>query len=137
MIHEVLNNFKKRGVTVRILDIPTTLIDLSQYGDDIAKDMMKMVNNVLIEVLGTIAEQERVKIKQRQAEGIKIAKAEGKYKGRQPLTADKLPKGFGGLYQQWEDRRITAVQFQKLADINSRATLYRYISLYEESLKKK
>lgn len=137
MIHEVLNNLKKCGITVKILDIPTTLIDLSQYGDGIAKEMMKMVNNVLIEVLGTIAEQERVKIKQRQAEGIKIAKTEGKYKGRQPLTVDKLPKGFGGLYQQWKDKRITAVQFQKLADINSRATLYRYINLYEDSLNRK
>lgn len=137
MILEVLNNLKKRGVTVKILDIPTTLIDLSQYGDGIAKEMMKMVNNVLIEVLGTIAEQERVKIKQRQAEGIREAKKiEGKYKGRQPITVDKLPKDFAKLHSQWKEDKITSAQFQKLAEVSSRATFYRYIKLYEDSLKK-
>ena len=119
------------------MDIPTTLIDFGSYDNDIAKSMMDMVNNVLIEVLSTIAEQERVKIKKRQEEGIREAKKiEGKYKGRQPITVDKLPKDFKKLHQQWKDKSITAVQFQKLADINSRATLYRYIKLYEEALKK-
>ena len=41
---------------------------------------MDMINNLLIEVLSTIVEQERVNIKQRQAEGIEIAKQEGKDK---------------------------------------------------------
>ena len=137
MILEVLTDLKNRGVIVKILDIPTTLIDFCSYDNDIAKSMMDMVNNVLIEVLSTIAEQERVKIKKRQEEGIREAKKiEGKYKGRQPITVDKLPKDFKKLHQQWKDKSITAVQFQKLADINSRATLYRYIKLYEEALKK-
>ena len=39
-----------------------------------------MINNILIEVLSTIAEEERNKIRQRQREGIAIAKKEGKYK---------------------------------------------------------
>lgn len=136
MVLEVLKNLKARKVIVNILDVPTTLINLEGYDNDIAKSMMDMINNVLIEVLSTIAEQERVKIKQRQAEGIKIAKEQGKYKGRRPLTVNNLPKDFKYLYNQWRDNRITAVQFQKLADINSRATLYRYINLYEESLNK-
>ena len=137
MIHEVLKDLKNSGIIVKILDIPTTLIDFGSYDNDIAKSMMDMVNNVLIEVLSTIAEQERVKIKKRQEEGIREAKKiEGKYKGRQSITVDKLPKDFKKLHQQWKDKSITAVQFQKLADINSRATLYRYIKLYEEALKK-
>ena len=41
-----------------------------------------MVNNILIEVLGTIAQQERITIHQRQAEGIAAARAKGKYLGR-------------------------------------------------------
>lgn len=136
MILEVLTDLKNRGVIVKILDIPTTLINFGSYDNDIAKSMMEMVNNVLIEVLSTIAEQERVKIKQRQAEGIEIAKAEGKYKGRQPLTAEKLPKKFAKLYRQWKDDKITSAQFQQLAGITSRATFYRYIKLYENSLKR-
>lgn len=135
MILEVLKDLKGRGVIIKILDIPTTLVDFGSYDNDIAKNMMDMVNNVLIEVLSTIAEQERVKIKKRQAEGIEIAKAQGKYKGRQPLNVDKLPKNFKKLYTQWKDDKITSAQFQKLAEVSSRATFYRYIKLYEESLK--
>ena len=44
--------------------------------------IQEMVNNILIEVLSTIAEQERVTIRRRQAEGIAAAKSKGKYLGR-------------------------------------------------------
>lgn len=57
--------FKQHGVIVRILDIPTTLIDFQDQ-----TWVLEMVNNILIEVLGAVAEQERKKTKQRQAEGI-------------------------------------------------------------------
>lgn len=48
--------------------------------------VFEMVNNILIEVLGTIAEQERQTIRQRQAEGIEAAKAKGKKLGRPALA---------------------------------------------------
>ena len=57
--------FKAHGVIVRILDIPTTLIDFKDQ-----TWVLEMVNNILIEVLGSIAEQERNKNRQRQREGI-------------------------------------------------------------------
>lgn len=57
--------FKDNGVTLRILDVPTTLIDFQ--GQEWIRDM---VNNILIEVLGAMAEQEREKIIKRQREGI-------------------------------------------------------------------
>ena len=57
--------FKQHGVIVRILDVPTTLLDFKEQ-----TWVSEMINNILIEVLGTIAEQERNKIRQRQAEGI-------------------------------------------------------------------
>lgn len=71
-IKSELEWFKTHGVVVRILDVPTTLIDFQ--GQDWVRDM---VNNILIEVLGAIAEQERVKIHKRQAEGIAAKKARG------------------------------------------------------------
>lgn len=64
-IKDELQWFKKHDVTVRVLDVPTTLFD---FGDQTW--IQDMVNNVLIEVLGSVAEQEREKIKRRQAEGI-------------------------------------------------------------------
>lgn len=64
-IKEELKWFQAHGVKVRILDVPTTLNDYP--GQEWVQDML---NNVLIEVLGAIAEQERMKIKKRQQEGI-------------------------------------------------------------------
>ena len=57
--------FKEVGVDLRILDVPTTLIDFQ--GQDWIRDM---VNNILIEVLGAVAQQEREKTNRRQREGI-------------------------------------------------------------------
>lgn len=64
-IKSELQWFKENGVIVRILDVPTTLIDFQ--GQDWIADM---VNNVIIEVMGAVAEQERLKIRKRQREGI-------------------------------------------------------------------
>ena len=81
--------FKQQGVIVRILDVPTSLIDFQ--GQDWVRDM---VNNILIEVLGAIAEQERKKIKQRQAEGIQAKKDRGDWDnyGRPALVIPDLEK---------------------------------------------
>ena len=64
-IKKELSWFKEHKVIVRILNVPTTLIDFQ--GQEWIFDM---INNVLIEVMGAIAEQEREKILERQKEGI-------------------------------------------------------------------
>ena len=53
--------------------------------------VFEMVNNILIEVLGTIAEQERETTHQRQAEGIAAAKAKGVKLGRPALAFPANP----------------------------------------------
>lgn len=60
-----LREFKERKIIVRILNVPTTLIDFQ--GQDWIFDM---INNILVEVLGAISEEERNKIRTRQREGI-------------------------------------------------------------------
>lgn len=125
MIKDELNELNDKGVRVKILDIPTTLIELPEENTWV----IKMVNNILIEVLGAIAEEERIKIRQRQKEGIEIAKREGKYKGRK---ADELPKNFSSLYNRWKEGMITAVEFTKLLGYKSRNTTYRKIRQYEK-----
>lgn len=66
LIKEELEWFKKKGVIVRVLDVPTTLVEFPQGQEWV----LEMVNNVLIEVMGTIAEQEWKKIKERREAGI-------------------------------------------------------------------
>lgn len=68
-IRNELEYFRERGIRVKILDIPTTLTD---FPND-QMWVLDMVNNILIEVLGSIAEAERLKIRQRQREGIEAA----------------------------------------------------------------
>ena len=73
-----LESLKSMGVSVRILNIPTTLAEFSEDQSWI----MDMVNNILIEVLGSIAEDERRRIHQRQREGIDCALDKGIVFGR-------------------------------------------------------
>ena len=62
---EELRWFKEKGVTVRILDIPTTLLDFGE------QDWVReMVTNILVEVLSAMAQQEREKTERRREEGI-------------------------------------------------------------------
>lgn len=128
MIKDELSWLSDKGIRTKILDVPTTLMDLPEENAWV----IKMVNNILIEVLGSIAEQERNKIKKRQEEGIAIAKKEGKYKGRK---SQELPKNFPSLYNRWKEGSITAVEFTKLLGYKSRNTTYKKIKQYENSIK--
>lgn len=65
LIKDELRWFKDNGITVRILDIPTTLLDFGNQ--DWVRDM---VTNILVEVLAAMAEQEREKTQRRREEGI-------------------------------------------------------------------
>ena len=69
-IKQELEFFKCKGIHVKILDIPTTLTDFPPE----QMWVMDMINAILIEVLGSIAENERLKIRRRQREGIDAAK---------------------------------------------------------------
>lgn len=71
-VKEELKWFKDNGVIVRVLDIPTTMIELPGQ-----EWIAEMVNNILIEVIAAVAEQERKKIRQRQKEGIACARERG------------------------------------------------------------
>ncbi len=77
-IKKELEEFKAAGVRVKILDIPTTLTD---FPPDQAW-VLEMINAILIEVLGAIAENERNKIRARQREGIEAAKKKNVRFGR-------------------------------------------------------
>lgn len=82
----------------------------------------------MLTIFGAVAELERDYIKQRQAEGIAIAKAQGKYTGR---PAKELPD-FESIYQQWKDDKITATFASKQIGV-SRSTFYRRVEQYEKN----
>ena len=122
-IKEELEYYKNEGVRVKVLDIPTTMMDIPQENAWV----FDMINNVLIEVLGSIAEQERTNIRQRQAEGIAIAKEKGAYKGRKKIEIDT---NFVTVYNAWKSGEITAVKAMELTNLK-RNTFYRRVAEYE------
>ena len=126
-IKNELEYFAKKDVRVVILDIPTTTMDIGNMEDGIAKEMLKMINNVLIEVLSTMAEQERRKIKQRQAEGIAIAKAKGKHLGRPKA---KYPYNWQVIDTRWQNGEIKAVEAMDLLELK-KSTFYKLVKKYK------
>lgn len=100
-IKNELQFFKDSGIRLKVIDLPTTMMELPQGQEWV----FEMVNNILIEVLGTIAEQERETIRKRQAEGIEAAKAKGKTLGRPAL---QFPDNWKEVYSSWKSGAITA-----------------------------
>nr|WP_290463125.1 recombinase family protein [Acutalibacter muris] len=100
-IKNELEYFKQNGIRVKVLDLPTTLMELPEGQEWV----FEMVNNILIEVLGAIAENERRTIKQCQAEGIAAAKAKGKKLGRPAIG---FPENWKEVYTSWKAGTITA-----------------------------
>ena len=123
-IKEELEYYKNEGVRIKILDIPTSLMDIPEGQEW----LMDMINNLLIEVLSTMAEQERNNIRLRQAEGIAIAKQKGRYKGRQPIKINN--NDFEKVYKQWKNEEITARKAMELLELKP-DTFYRRVKEYE------
>ena len=116
-IKNELEYFKANGIRLKVLDLPTTMIDYPT-GQEWVFDM---INNILIEVLGSIAEQERVTIHQRQAEGIAAAKAKGKHLGR---PRAETPDNWNEVISRWEAGEITAVEAMRQTGLK-RSTFYK------------
>ena len=106
-IKNELEYFKANGIRLKVIDLPTTMMSLP----DGQEWVFEMVNNILIEVLGTIAEQERASIKQRQAEGIAAAKVKGVELGRPKA---QKPPNWEEVIGQWKAGEITATKAMEL-----------------------
>lgn len=83
-----------------------------------------LIADIVLQLLSYVAQRERENIRQRQKEGIAIAKAQGKYKGRTKKEIDK--KLFEDTKTRWQSGEITKVQFAEIMGI-SRGTLYKLL----------
>lgn len=129
-ISEELQYFKNHNIIVRILDVPTTMMNYSTLNNEMAKSMLEMINNLLIEVLSTLAEQELAKIHKRQAEGIEAARAKGIKFGR-PIIP--FPENFSDIYNEWKQGMLLGVEARKKLGI-THSTFYRMVKRYEKYL---
>lgn len=116
-IYNELRYFKEQGIRLKVIDLPTTMMDLPEGQEWV----FEMVNNILTEVLGTIAEQERITIKQRQAEGIAAALENGRKFGRPILVR---PENWNSVYNAWQRGDITAKKAMELTNLK-RTSFYK------------
>lgn len=117
---EVMSIIQTKGATIEILSLPS----LSGIEDE---NLRRLLNNLIIEIYKYQAEAERVRILERQRQGIEIAKRKGKYKGRKPMFARndmKLQHAFDLFLAGHSDREV-----EDLVGINSR-TFRRYREKY-------
>lgn len=118
-IKNELQYFQENGIRLKVLDLPTTLAEYPEGQEWI----IEMVNAILMEVLSSIAQQERITIKERQAEGIAAAKAKGKHLGRPKA---QRPENWNEVIAQWRAGAITAVKAMQLTGVK-RSTFYKLI----------
>lgn len=117
---EVMSIIQSKGATIEILSLPS----LSGIEDE---NLRRLLNNLIIELYKYQAEAERIKILERQREGIEIAKRKGKYKGRKLLFSRdnvQLQHAFELFLSGHSDREV-----EGLVGINAR-TFRRYREKY-------
>ncbi len=114
---------KEKGIDIVVLDMP--LLDTRR-----GKDLMgTFLSDIVLQVLSFVAENERINIRQRQAEGIAAAKAKGIRFGRPPSP---LPENFHEVYQQWKNGKITGLAAAKACEMPMSTFRYK-AEVYEKS----
>jgi len=98
---EITSNLK---ANIRVIDMP--VLDTTKTDGLIGQ----VISDIVLQLLGYVAEQERAFIKQRQAEGIKLAKDRGRRLGKPPI---QYPENWHEIYKIWQSQEITAREAQK------------------------
>lgn len=118
---EVMNQIQTKGATLEVLNLPT----LRGIEDD---NLRRLLNNLIFELYKYQAQAERERIKERQAQGIAIAKTQGKYQGRKALFTEddsRLKHAFELYLSGMSDKDVAG-----LTGINER-TFRRYREKYQ------
>jgi len=120
--HEWEDITKNIKSNIKVIDMP--LLDTTLH-----KDLLgTFISDLILQVLAYVSENERNNIKQRQAEGIALAKAKGKHMGRPKKGIDKA---FIDVYLKWKSNTITAVKAMELLGLKPN-TFYRRVKEYQQ-----
>jgi DNA invertase Pin-like site-specific DNA recombinase len=119
-----LRILEEKGVRVMVLELPTTLIDLSQMENNLAKMMIETINSVLIEIYASLAQAEMEKKEKRQREGMEAKKLRGEWDEVGRPRAIEQEK-FNQEFLRVIEKEVTPTQLQKELGLTS-STFYRY-----------
>ncbi len=109
---------KTIGADIKVLDMP--LLDTRIEGKNLVG---KFISDIVLQVLSFVAENERTNIKQRQAEGIRIAKEKGVKFGRPKAI---LPPNTNDILDKYINKEINNIEAAKLIRV-SRGTFFRLV----------
>lgn len=109
---------KTIGADIRVLDMP--LLDTRIEGKNLVG---KFISDIVLQVLSFVAENERINIKQRQAEGIRIAKEKGVKFGRPKVI---LPPNTNDILDKYINKELTNTVAAQLIGV-SRGTFFRLV----------
>ena len=124
-----LQHFKRLGVRLMILEIPTTLVDYSTLDNTMANMIMETINNMLVEMYATFAHAEMIKREKRQKEGIQAMRERGEWdKYGRPPTMDY--KHFSEEYKKVIDGTVKPFECMKMLEMK-KATFYKYAAQYK------
>ena len=98
---EIVRDIK---ANIKVVDMP--ILDTTRTDGLLGE----VISDIVLQLLGYVAEQERAFIKQRQAEGIKLAKEKGKRLGKPPI---QYPDNWQEVYLVWKSGSITAREAMK------------------------
>ena len=120
-----LQYYRYNQIRVKILELPTTLIDLSSMDNSMARMIMETINSMLIEIYAAMAQAEIEKKEKRQKEGIQAKKERGEWDdyGRPALVSDER---FIKEYEKVISGEMRPFQLMKQLGM-SKATFYRYV----------
>ena len=124
-IKQELEYYRSHGIRVMILDMPTTLYQANEGQEWI----IEMINAILIEVLASMAEQERIRTLTRQAEGIAAARLQGKHLGRPKM---QVPECWDEVYNLWQAGEITGVEAMRRTGLK-RSSFYKLARITQEN----
>lgn len=110
-----------KGIQIVVIDTPMLNTANKSESDT------KFISNIVFELLTYLAEKERIKIKQRQREGIDKALAKGVSFGRPKVNH---PSNWDIVYTQWRNNEITAVEAMNRLGLK-RSTFYKLVQLHE------
>ena len=90
----------------------------------------KFISDIVLQVLSFVAQNERENIRQRQAEGIRLAKLKGIHMGRPPII---LPNNFNEIADKYINKKISNTIAAKILKM-SRGTFLKYVKIYKSTL---
>lgn len=102
---------------ILVIDMP--LLDTRH---DVTNLVGKFISDIVLQILSFVAETERDNIRQRQAEGIKLAKMRGVHMGRPKYI---LPSNFDTVANQYKNKELTHIEASNMLNMN-RATFLKY-----------